>query len=470
MNVAHLLKDSLFQQLSSLTEKHGFKAFLIGGYVRDLLLNRTSKDIDIVVEGSGIAFAEKVSKALKASEVKVFKNFGTAMVKTTKWEIEFVGARKESYSRNSRKPIVEDGTLEDDQKRRDFTINALSIDLSKSNFGEIHDPFNGIQDLKNQLIKTPLEPQITYSDDPLRMLRAIRFASQLNFKIEKESFEAIKQQKQRLKIISEERIAEELNKILSSPKPSVGFKLLFETGLLDLILPELTALQGVEEKGNQAHKDNFFHTIQVVDQLAEKSDNLWLRWSALLHDVGKAPSKKFVEGIGWTFHNHEFIGSKMVPKIFRRLKLPLDAKMKFVQKIVKLSARPVALTKNVSDSAIRRLLVEAGDDIDELMIMCENDITSKNKQKVARYKNSFAQVRKKLKAIEEKDHLRNFQPPISGNLIINTFGIKPGKEIGLIKDHIKEAILDGKISNNYQEAYQLMVEKGEELGLSVVNH
>jgi tRNA nucleotidyltransferase/poly(A) polymerase len=468
MNLAHLLTEKIYSNIGKVADAHGFKAFLIGGFVRDLLLNRLGelKDIDIVVEGSGIEFANFLAKDLNTSEVKHFKNFGTAMLKYQNLEIEIVGARKESYNRNSRKPIVEDGTLADDQKRRDFTINALSIALNQENFGELHDPFHGIEDLKNKIIRTPLEPETTYSDDPLRMLRAIRFACQLDFTIHPVSLQAIKEQKNRLEIISVERISDELLKILASKKPSIGFRLLFETELLHYILPELTSLQGVEEKGNQAHKDNFYHTIQVVDQLAEKSDNIWLRFAALLHDVGKAPAKKYIEGTGWTFHNHEFIGSKMVPKIFKRLRLPLDAKMKYVQKIIRLSGRPATLTYDVSDSAVRRLLLETGDDIDDLMTLCESDITSKNKNKVERFLAGFKAVRQKLKDIEEQDHLRNFQPPITGDIIISTFNIEPGREIGIIKEQIKEAILEGKIANNYEEAYDLMLEKGEELGLT----
>jgi len=468
MNLAHLLTEEIYQNIGGVADKHGFKAFLIGGFVRDLLLNRfkESKDIDIVVEGSGIKFAELLATELKTSEVTQFKNFGTAMLRYQNNEIEIVGARKESYNRNSRKPIVEDGTLQDDQKRRDFTINALSISLNNVTFGELFDPFNGIEDLKSKIIKTPLAPEETYSDDPLRMMRAIRFASQLEFTIHPVSLQAIKDQKNRIEIISVERITDEFVKIMASNKPSVGLRIMYETELLHYILPELTDLQGVEEKGNQAHKDNFFHTIQVVDQLAEKSENIWLRFAALLHDVGKAPSKKFIEGIGWSFHNHEFIGSKMVPKIFKRLRLPLDAKMKYVQKIIRLSGRPVALTQEVSDSAVRRLLLEAGDDIEDLMTLCESDITSKNKKKVERFLLGFTEVRQKLKDIEAHDHLRNFQPPVSGDLIIKTFNIKPGKEIGIIKEYIKEAILEGKISNNIDDAMELMLLKGKELGLT----
>lgn len=471
MNASHLIPDKIFKQIGEAADNSGFKVFLIGGFVRDLLLNRKQqiKDIDLVVEGSGIEFAQILGKSLKAQKVKQFKNFGTAMVQLKNWEIEIVGARKESYQRNSRKPIVEDGTLEDDQKRRDFTINAISIGLNQQNFGEIIDPFDGIEDLKKQIIKTPLHPETTFSDDPLRMMRAIRFACQLHFKIEESSFEAIKNMNHRIEIISMERVSDELMKIMASPKPSVGLNLLFKVGLLKHFIPELTNLQGVEEKGSQAHKDNFYHTIQVVDQLAEKSDNIWLRWAALLHDIGKAPSKKFAENIGWTFHNHEFIGSKMVPKIFKRLRLPLDHKMKFVQKMVKLSGRAVPLTQNVSDSAVRRLLFEAGDDIDDLMTLCESDITSKNAKKVERFLTGFKQVRQKLKDIEEQDHLRNFQPPITGEEIIETFNLKPGKQIGIIKDYIKESILEGKIGNNYDQAHELMLQKAKELGLHPIH-
>lgn len=473
MNVKHLLTDKVFQEIGAVAEKEGIKVFVIGGFVRDLLLKRQKKggafkDLDLVVEGSGIAFAEAVSQHLITSKVSYFKNFGTAMFRYGDWEVEVVGARKESYNRNSRKPIVEDGTLQEDQERRDFTINALSISLNKSDFGELIDPFDGIADLKKKVIQTPLDPVTTYSDDPLRMLRAIRFATQLEFTIAPSSYQAIADQKERMKIISRERVAEELNKILQANKPSIGFRLLFSTGLLHQFIPELVALQGIEEKGNQSHKDNFYHTIQVVDQLCERSDNLWLRWAALLHDIGKAPTKKFVEGTGWTFHNHEFVGAKMVPRIFRRLKLPLDDKLRYVKKMVRLSSRPVALTNDVSDSAVRRLLFEAGDDIDELMILAESDITSKNKRKVKQFLANFKEVRQKLKDVEEKDRLRNFQPPISGKEIMDTFGLSPGKQIGILKEAIKDAILEGEISNNHEEAFAYLIKKGEELGLQPV--
>lgn len=467
MNYKKAIQHRIFEYIAQASEELSVDSYVIGGFVRDFILNRgTHKDIDIVAVGSGIELAKKVSSLLPNNpKVQVFKTYGTAMLRYDDIEIEFVGARKESYTEDSRNPNVEEGTLEDDQNRRDFTINALAISLNKRSYGELLDPFNGLIDLENKLIRTPLDPNITYSDDPLRMMRAIRFASQLNFVIEDKSLDAISENTDRLKIITRERIVDELNKIILSKTPSIGFLLLEKSGLLEQILPELIALKGVEEVEGQKHKDNFYHTFEVVDNIALNTNNLWLRWAALLHDIGKAPTKKFHKTIGWTFHSHEFVGAKMVFKLFKRLRMPLNEKMKFVQKMVMLSSRPIVLATNVTDSAVRRLVFDAGDDIEDLMTLCEADITTKNPNKFKRYHKNFELVRKKIKEVEERDHIRNFQPPISGELIMKTFDLKPCREIGQIKDAIKEAILEGEIANDYDEAYAFMVKKGKSLGL-----
>lgn len=445
----------------------GQPVYLVGGYVRDLLMKRVTKDIDIMTVGSGIDLAERVAATLGVRNgVTVYKNFGTAMLRYRDTDIEFVGARKESYQRDSRKPEVEVGTLEDDQLRRDFTINAMAISLNSDNLGVLIDPFGGTADLERRILRTPMNPDITFSDDPLRMMRAIRFATQLGFKIEPGTFEALVRNRERIEIVSAERIADELNKIILCPKPSIGFILLEESGLLPLIFPELQKLKGVDQVKGIAHKDNFYHTLKVLDNLAPNSTDIWLRWSALLHDIAKPATKRFQEGIGWTFHGHNFVGARMVPQIFRRMKLPLNEKMKYVQKIVELHMRPMALVEEeVTDSAVRRLLFDAGDDVDDLMTLCEADITSKNAEKVRRHIENFRLVRDKLKEIDEKDSIRNFQPPVSGEEIMATFGIAPGREVGIIKTAIKDAILDGEIENSHDAAYQLMLRRGEELGL-----
>lgn len=464
------LNNRIFDITSQAAGELNVNSYVIGGFVRDFLLQRDfKKDIDIVAVGSGIDLAEKVSSLLpNKPKVQVFKSYGTAMLRFEDIDIEFVGARKESYNRDSRNPIVETGTLEDDQNRRDFTINALALSLSPDNFGELVDPFGGVEDLKNKIIRTPLNPDITYSDDPLRMMRAIRFASQLNFTIEEESLKAIERNKERIKIISGERIVDELNKILMSDVPSVGFKLLHQTGLLHIILPELTALQGVEEVEGQTHKDNFYHTLEVVDNIAPNTDDVWLRWSALLHDIGKAPTKKFHKKVGWTFHGHEFLGGKMVKKLFERLHMPLNHKMKYVSKMVMLSSRPIVLAQDiVTDSAVRRLIFDAGEDVEDLMILCEADITTKNASKFKKYHNNFKIVRHKIVEVEERDHVRNFQPPITGEEIMEVFNLKPGREIGILKEAIKEAILEGEIHNDYESAYAFMMERAKKLGLVV---
>lgn len=462
------LKNKVFQIISDSSTDLGLKSFVIGGFVRDCFLGRSSKDIDIVVAGSGIQLAQKVASNIgKRVQVNVFENFGTAQLIYHGLEIEFVGARKESYRKDSRKPIVEDGSLEDDQLRRDFTINALALSLNKEDFGTLVDPFNGIEDIKDKILRTPTNPDVTFSDDPLRMMRAVRFASQLGFKIDLKTYEAIARNADRIRIVSMERVIDEFNKIMLSPKPSIGLNLMEVVGLMAIVFPEFQRLKGIEVVKGKGHKDVFYHTLQVIDNISKQTDDLWLRWAALLHDIAKPATKRYQEGIGWTFHGHEAAGERLTSRIFNRMKLPLDHRMRYVQKLVALHLRPQALVEEVTDSAVRRLLFDAGDDIDDLMTLCEADITSKNEKLKRQYVENFSLVRQKLKEIEEKDEIRNFQPPIDGNEIIETFGIGPGREIGLIKNSIKDAILDGVIGNNHDEAYQFMLQKGKELGLKI---
>ena len=468
MNLTDRLDEhSIFARVAKVASEEGLETYVVGGYVRDLILGRPSKDIDFTCVGSGIQLAQAVAKTFDEHvPLSVFKNFGTAMLKLDDWELEFVGARKESYRKESRKPLVEDGTLQEDLERRDFTINAMAISLNAANYGELIDPFDGIKDLKSKQLKTPLQPGITFSDDPLRMMRGVRFAAQLNFDIEAETFFALTTHAARLQIISAERIIDELNKIIQTPKPSYGFKLLFASKLLHEFFPEMVELQGVDSVDDKSHKDNFYHTLQVLDNLCQASDNLWLRWAAILHDIAKPATKRFHPKIGWTFHGHEDKGARMTPGIFKRLKLPMDERMKYVQKLVRLHLRPIALVKEeVTDSALRRLLFDAGDDIDDLMALCRADITSKNDKKVQRYLDNFDRVEQKLKQVEEKDQVRNFQPPVSGEEIMETFGISPSKIIGDIKEEIKEAILEGRIKNNPEEARILMLQIAQEKGL-----
>ncbi len=471
MNYKQHLENKIFKIISQAAQELNLECYVIGGFVRDILLDRNhKKDIDVVAVGSGIELALKVSELLSNKpKVQIFKNYGTAMLRYKEMDIEFVGARKESYTHDSRNPLVENGTLKDDQERRDFTINAMAFSLNSDNFGALVDPFNGVADLENKILKTPLNPDITYSDDPLRMMRAIRFATQLNFEIESESLSSIAKNKDRINIISGERIVDELNKILSSEKPSIGFLHLFQTGLLDLILPELTALNNVEEVEGHTHKNNFYHTLEVVDNICPNTEDVWLRWAALLHDIGKAPTKKFNKKQGWTFHGHEFLGGKMAKKIFERLHMPLNQKMKFVQKMVMMSSRPIVIAEEiVTDSAVRRLVFDAGEDIENLMILCEADITTKNSKKFQKYHNNFKIVRQKIVEVEEKDRVRVFQPPISGEEIMELFGLKPGREIGVLKEAVKEAILEGEIPNEYKPAKEFVLKRAEKMGLKKV--
>lgn len=471
MEQVQLPEHSVFNVVAEAADELGVDAYVIGGFVRDLVLKRPSKDIDVVCVGDGIALAAMVAQKLpNKPKVSIFKNFGTAMLRAGEWEVEFVGARKESYREHSRKPEVEQGTLDDDLKRRDFTINALGISLNRQNYGELIDEFNGVKDMRRKIIRTPLEPNITFSDDPLRMMRAIRFATQLGFDIDPDTFDAIIDNKERIKIVSQERITDELNKIILSPVPSYGFKLLFASGLLHLIFPKMVELQGVETINGNSHKDNFYHTLQVLDNVAQVTDDLWLRWSAIMHDIAKPDTKRYHPKAGWTFHGHEDRGARMVPRLFRDLKLPLNEHMKFVQKLVRLHLRPIALVKEtVTDSAIRRLLFEAGDDIDALMKLCRADITSKNDTKVKRYLQNFDKVEKRLVEVEESDKLRNFQPVITGEIIMETFGLKPSKMVGELKEALTEAILEGKVKNEFDEAFAFLLVKGKELGLRQVH-
>ncbi|HLQ98875.1 MAG TPA: HD domain-containing protein [Sphingobacterium sp.] len=466
-----ILKHPILDLISEFADKNNVECYVIGGYVRDAIMERPFKnDIDILVLGSGVEFAKGLGEKFKA-KVSVFKNFGTAMFSHDGINLEFVGARKESYRANSRKPIVEDGTLSDDQKRRDFTINALAVSLNKNNFGQILDPFEGLEDIKKRIIRTPLAPDQTFSDDPLRMMRAIRFATELNFKIDMDAVQAIVDNKERIRIISKERITDELNKIVAAKTPSIGFKYLFDLGLLSIIFPALAELQGVEYKNGKGHKDNFYHTLEVLDNVAKMSDNLWLRWAAIMHDIAKPATKHFNPKVGWTFHGHEDKGARMVPKLFASLKLPLNEKMRFVQKMVQLHLRPIALVKDiVTDSAVRRLLFDARDDVDELMLLCQADVTTKNAYKKKKYRENFEKVKRKLKDVEERDKIRNWQPPISGDDIMNAFGIKPGKQVGLVKKAIREAILEGEIPNAREEAFQYMLKEGKKMGMDVKNN
>ena len=469
INLSQNKNLKLFKLISKAAEDSGLSVYIVGGYVRDLLMKRAAPtDIDFVTEGSGIALAQSVAAAIDPeTKVSVFKTYGTAMFRYQGLELEFVGARKESYNAESRNPSVEQGTLEDDQKRRDFTINAMAISLNQDSFGELVDPFHGVEDMEKRILRTPLEPEQTYSDDPLRMMRAVRFAATLGFSIEENSLEAIKKEAHRIKIVTIERIMVEFNKIMLSEKPSTGLKIMKDTGLLELIIPELTTLEGIEEVEGQTHKDNFWHTLEVVDNISQNTENLWLRWAALLHDIGKAPTKKFVKGTGWTFHGHEFLGSKMVKTLFQRLKLPLGKDMKYVQKMVKLSSRPIALISDeASDSALRRMLFDAGEDLEDLFTLCKADITTKNAQKQEKFKKNFEYVAQKIKEVEEKDHIRNFQPPITGEEIMEMFNLAPGREIGILKERVKEAILEGNIPNEKEAAREFVLQEAKKMKLT----